>query len=280
MSARPRILPAALVAGLLTAAAPAADGGRTAAGTAWEAAGRGPAVVLVHGSNLDRTMWDAHLPALSRRFRVIRYDLRAHGQTAAPADSFTWWRDLAEVLDAAGVRRAHVVGLSHGGRIALDFALAAPERVDRLVLAGAGIGGFQQTELPPGFGPILEALRAQDFELAAARLAETEVFAVPPADSARVRAMVRASAPLFRVNPRLERPLLPPAIGRLAEVRCPTLVIVGGDDLAHNRLCADTLARAIPGARLVVVPGAPHLVNYHDPAAFDRMLIEFLAAKR
>lgn len=277
---RPRFVAAALLAVALTAAAPAPNGGRTAGGTAWEATGRGPAVVMVHGSNLDLTMWDAHVPALAKRFRVIRYDLRAHGGTPAPADSFTWWRDLAEVLDAAGVRRAHVVGLSHGGRIALDFALAAPERVDRLVLAGAGIGGFQQTELPPGFGPILEAVRAQDFELAAARLAETEVFAVPDADSARVRTMVRASAPLFRANPRLERPLAPPAISRLAEVRCPTLVIVGGEDLAHNRLCADTLARAIPGARQVVVAGSPHLVNYHDPVAFDRLVIEFLAAKR
>jgi pimeloyl-ACP methyl ester carboxylesterase len=108
----------------------------------YEAAGEGPAVVLLHGGNLDRRLWDPQFLALAREHRVVRYDLRGFGRSRDRDGPFQAHEDLRALLDMLGVPRASLVGLSGGGRIAIDFAFAYPDRVHRLVLAAPGLSGW------------------------------------------------------------------------------------------------------------------------------------------
>src|SRR5512146_922025 len=108
---------------------------------AYDDSGRGQPLVLLHEGIADRTMWDDVTPMLAERFRVIACDLRGFGETPLPDGPFVYAADVVGLIEALGVERAHVVGASLGGHVALDLALARPELVDRLVLVGAGIDG-------------------------------------------------------------------------------------------------------------------------------------------
>ena len=131
---------AVLVTLMLAALVPGAAWGQSAKGTSsaglsYEATGSGDPVVLIHAFSVDRRMWAPQVAALEGRFRVIRYDLRGHGQSAPPSAPYAAYDDLRSVLDALKVDRATLIGLSSGAEIATDFALANPGRVRRLVLA-------------------------------------------------------------------------------------------------------------------------------------------------
>jgi pimeloyl-ACP methyl ester carboxylesterase len=255
----------------------AVEEGRTASGIAYDVRGAGPAVVLIHGAVLDRRMWDHEASNWATHFRVVRYDLRGHGQSADIGEPYSPLDDLAAVLDATGVPRAHVVGLSKGSQVALDFAIAHPDRVDRLVLAGAAPSGFRPTERVPGTDSLVAALRRGDIEAAGAVAASMPAFAAPPDRAAWIRSIVMANARLFRQSPTAERPLTPPALGRLREVGAPTLIVVGERDSRDVIAASDSLARGIQNARRVTVPDAGHLVNVYSPDVFDRVVRGFLS---
>jgi 3-oxoadipate enol-lactonase len=235
--------------------------------------------MLIHGAVLDRRMWDAEAAALAPRFRVVRYDLRGLGRSADISGPFSALDDLGAVLDAVGVRRAHLVGLSLGSRVALDFAIAHPEGVDRLVLAGPFPSCAVLTERPPFIDSLMAAAQRGDVERAAAVVAESDVMAAPPEKQAWVRGIVLSNARMFRQSPTAERPLQPPSLGRLAEVRVPTLIVVGSRDSRDAQLAADTLSRGIRGAQRVTVQGAGHLVNIWEPRQFAEVVTRFLEGR-
>lgn len=113
----------------------------------YEVSGAGEPVVLIHGGQLDSRMWDTEFALLAREFRVLRYDVRGFGGSARPeGHTFSNAEDLRALLDYVGFEKAHLVGLSLGGRIALDFAPLYPGRVLSLTLAGPGLAGFEFPE--------------------------------------------------------------------------------------------------------------------------------------
>jgi pimeloyl-ACP methyl ester carboxylesterase len=126
-----------------SAAAPPDTGRVTVPGSSlfYESAGTGRPVILLHGGNLDRRMWDAEFDALRAAHRVIRYDARGYGRSGPADTAFSAHHDLLALMDTLQLSRASLVGLSMGGRIAMDFALSHPDRVDRLVLVAPGISG-------------------------------------------------------------------------------------------------------------------------------------------
>ncbi len=265
-----------LVAGCASVPAGPPTEGRTPAGIAYDVRGSGPTVVLIHGGVLDRRMWDREADAWASRFRVVRYDLRGMGKSADISGPFSSGEDLAAVLDAVGAPRAHLVGLSLGAGVALDFALTRPDRVDRLVLAGPFPGGARVTERPPGIDSLMAAAGRGDVEGAARFAAGMPAFAAPPDKAEWVRGLVMANARLFRQSQTAERRLSPPAMARLGEVRVPTLVIVGERDSRDIVIAADSLTASIRGAQRVTLPGAGHLVNVWAPEAFTSMVTRFL----
>jgi 2-succinyl-6-hydroxy-2,4-cyclohexadiene-1-carboxylate synthase len=263
------------------ASAVATDGadpsGRPASGLYWEASGSGSPVVLVHGFSLDRRMWNREVAALAPRHRVFRYDQRGHGQSAAPAAPFSYHEDLLSVFDSAGLERAAIVGLSSGAEVAIDFALAYPERVSRLVLASPSLSGYKPQGPFDWMGPVMEALRGGDAKEATKRWVETPLMRLADPDSqAAMSAIVLSNWQIWTYSREHLRMPERPAVGRLGEISIPTLVVVGTEDLPDTHRVAELLGAGIAGVESIELQGAGHLVNLAAPDAFDRALSSFL----
>ena len=265
------------VALAMPAAAQSIRKGKTASGIAYDVQGSGPFLVLLTGSNLDRRMWNREAEWLSKTYTVVRYDLRAHGESDTATTEFTHLNDLAGVLDALKIEKATLIGLSAGAFIALDAALDLPNRVERIVLAGPGVSGYTGKN-PPSFPPeMFAAIQAKEYRTVSEILLKSPVFAVAPESQALVRQMVTENERLWTVDRALMK-LQPPTYGRLDQVKVPTLVIVGENDI-YQRDHADVIAATVPGARLVVVPGGTHIVNLSSPKEFEAAVRAFLSSR-
>ena len=262
----------------VSATAQSIRAGKTPGGIAYDIQGSGPVVVLLTGSNLDRRMWGREADWLSKTSTVVRYDLRAHGESDTATGEFTHLGDLVGLLDHLKIQRATLIGLSAGSTIALDAALEIPDRVERIVLAGPAIGGFVP-KVRPSFPPeMMTALQAGDYRKVSEVLLTTPVFAAPPESQALVRQMVLENDRLWRVDRALMKSPSLPASTRLESVRVPALVLIGEAD-ANQREHADALAARVPGARIVRVPGGGHLLNLTSPTEFQAAISAFLASR-
>jgi 3-oxoadipate enol-lactonase len=253
--------------------------GRSPAGIAYEVTGSGEPVVLVHGFSLDRHMWDPQVAVFAKRFRLVRYDLRGHGDSAGIDQPYTGYGDLLDVLDSLAIAKATIVGLSAGSELAINFAIVHPERVTRLVLASPGLGGYRGTALP-WMQPVIDAAVAGQADEAARRWLQTPLMRLVTGVEAResVAQQVMRNARLW-TSKRLEQPLAPPAIGRLMSIPCPVLVVVGAEDQPHILDVAHVIVAGVPGATLTTIPGAAHLVNLDTPRAFNDVVGRFLDAR-
>ena len=141
------------------------------AGLYVEATGTGPAVVLVHGFALDGRMWDAQIAAFAADYTVIRYDLRGFGRSPVPHARYTHVADLRRILAELGIPRAAIVGLSLGGQVAVDFALAYPAATAALITVDAALSGFHWSpDFAASLGAIVEIGRALGIDAARASL--------------------------------------------------------------------------------------------------------------
>jgi 3-oxoadipate enol-lactonase len=242
-----------------------------------EQSGQGQPVVLVHAFHMDLRQWDAQMPALDR-FRVIRYDVRGHGKSDPPAAGPAAHEDLASVLRDLGVERASIVGHSMGGQIAVDFALAHPAMVDRLVLVALGISGFNVAPAQ-WFMPIIEAVKAGNAQRAGELWWDSPFMAGVKArgkEGEPYRQIVMDNAKVWTMPRRADTPLDPPAIKRLSELKARTLVMVGDRDEPALRPLAQRVASEAPNARLVDLKEVGHMVPMERPAEFNRLLVDFL----
>jgi 3-oxoadipate enol-lactonase len=251
--------------------------GKTATGIAYDVRGSGPVIVLLTGSNLDRRMWDREAAWLSKTHTVVRYDLRAHGQSDTVTAPFSMLGDLIDVMDALKIQKATLIGLSAGSTIALDAALAIPDRIERIVLAGPAPSGYVPKVQPPFFADLMAALKAADYAKIPDILLATPVFAAPPEAQPLVRRMVTENDKMWTAKRELMQ-APKPAFDRLESVRVPTLVLIGDKD-EFQREPAELLAARIPGARIVRVPGGGHLLNLTSPAEFQTAVAAFLMNK-
>jgi 3-oxoadipate enol-lactonase len=249
---------------------------------AYETHGDGPAVLLVHEGVADRRMWHGQVPVLARDHRVVAVDLRGFGETPHASGAFSNVEDLREVLDELGIERAIVVGGSFGARVALGFAVTYPARVDRLVLCPPVVPGREWSErVRRGWREEKEAYEAGDLDRAVEVNLELWVDGpnrrpdeVDPEVRELVRTMQRRAFELPEPDPPPE-PEPDPDV-RLADVRVPTLVIVGDEDVEDFQAMADAAADGIPGARKVVIEGAAHVVPLEQPEEFNAVLLAFL----
>jgi 3-oxoadipate enol-lactonase len=251
----------------------------------YEVAGAGHPLLLLHAGVADSRMWDDQWAAFTQHYRVIRCDLPGFGQSSMPDRAFALHEIVAGLLSTLGVERAHVVGVSWGGRVALDFTLVHPEKVARLVLVCPAVGGEESSEEVQRFGEEEEAL-LESGDLAAATELNLRMWVdgphrtpdqVDPSVRERVRAMQHHAFTIPEPEGAAMIRLDPPAIGRLAEVQAPTLVVVGDLDVEEKVAMAAWLAAEIPGARQLVIPGTAHMVTMERPAEFNRAALDFLS---
>ena len=262
--------------------------GLNGAQIAYEVAGVGHPLTLIHAGIADRRMWDAQFATFAKSYRVVRYDIRGYGQSTLPPGPYTMRADLRALLQHLGIARTHLVGISLGGAIAIDFTLDYPEMVAALILVAAGIGGEERApdpEMEARSRAIDEAGERGD--IAAANELVLQIWVdgfgrttgpVAPAVREQVRAMNAAALArkgAFAQAESVNR-LAPPAIGRLEEIAVPTLVIVGTCDVPAIVTSAETLATRIPGAQQVVLPEVAHLPPMETPDEFNRLVLNFL----
>jgi pimeloyl-ACP methyl ester carboxylesterase len=231
---------------------------------------------------LDCTMWDEQFELLSRTHRVIRYDASAHGRSALPPEAYLDHLDLEGLLDHLGIDRAVLVGLSMGGRVAIDMALERPDRVEAVVAVGAGLGGYRfDSEMHLENRQVLiAAWKSGDFDgLVEAFQKEwtdgphRKPEDVDPEVRERIRAMARATVEHVMEG----RTVQPPPIDRLSELDLPMMVVVGELDMPGIHEIADLLVEANPNAELVTIAGAAHMVNLEAPERFNELLLEYLS---
>ena len=174
-------------------AAAQATTGMSSAGIFYEVSGAGEPVVLVHAFSVDRRMWAPQIASLEKRFRVVRYDQRGHGKSDGPSAPYAQHEDLRSVLDALGIDKATLIGLSAGATTATDFAIAYPNRVVRVVLASPGLSGYVPSAPLTWTQPVFKAAGAGDAE-GAARLWTYTTNPVQQLTPLRVMRSIRRSS--------------------------------------------------------------------------------------
>lgn len=253
----------------------------------YELAGEGDAVVFVHGFPFDLGMWEPQISEFSPRFRTLRYDARGFGRSSLPgAEPYGHYHDLAALIERFDLAPAHVVGLSRGGSIVLNFALTYPRLLRKLVLAGASPGPTQAHKLhdsapTEGYQHLLDVAREQGIDAAKALYAQSGIFAAAqgnPAALAMVQRMLDDYSGWHFVNDDPHIDLDPPAHERLGEIAAPTLAVVGGRDVELFHTLAGMVERDAPKARKAVIPDVGHMVNAEAPEAFNRLVLDFLEA--
>jgi 3-oxoadipate enol-lactonase len=232
-------------------------------------------IVLLHDGILHSAAYDDVWPLLCQRFKVVRYDRRGYGATPAATTPFASVDDLAAVMKAAGVEHATLVGSSTGSGIAVDFALAHPDAVDGLVLAGPWISGFK-----PSAGFIARGLKlAVLIKTGNIEGAVKDPYILSKsagAERARVVALLKAN-PQNLGNPsgKVER-AGPEARPHLAEIHVPTLVLVGEVDIKDVFDQARAVVAAVPGAKMETVPATGHLMYLEKPEDFAERVERFV----
>lgn len=248
----------------------------------YELAGPAAAPVVVFSNSIGTTleMWDAQVAALSGRYRCLRYDTRGHGRSPvidAPVDVRGLARDLRGLLDALEIPRAHVVGLSLGGMTAQALAIDEPDRVDRLVLMATAAC------LPPPEGWRQRAALVRARGMAAIADAVIPRWFTPSFQRTHPAAVAAVLERFIRTAPTgyaaccdaIAALDLRPQLGRIT---APTLVIAGADDPATPVSLLEELRAGIPGADLLILPQAAHLLAIEQAASVNHRLADFLAA--
>ena len=255
----------------------------------YESTGSGAPLVLVHGFGCGARSWDPQVRAFSRSRRVIAYDVRGHGVTEAPEDAALYSQDISvqdlhDLLVHLKIRRAAVGGLSMGGNIALNFALAHPEMVSRLIVADTGAGSERSGDWAAGSRAYAEACESHGMEAFADLASASPLFSRYCATSPTAERFIRSCLMTHRARGiahtarevLIKRPTIYALEPRLRQLRVPTLLIVG----EHDEPCLKThrfMADCIPGSTHVTLRGVGHLTNLEAPAAFNAAVKRFLA---
>jgi len=242
--------------------------------------GSGPWVTLSHSLSCDLTLWDELAAALAPSFTVLRYDTRGHGNSSAPEGAYSFDQlaaDVVGLLDVLDVESTHFLGLSMGGMIGQHLALAAPQRVDKLVIASS------TSRIPPEAGPLWDERIATVRAQGCAAMVEGTLarWFTPGFRAARPEVMQRIGS-LIAHTPAAGYIGCAGAIrtlditARIAAIAAPTLVIVGADDPGTPPAMSEVIAAAIPGARLEIIPSASHICCIEQPEIFNRLVRDFL----
>jgi pimeloyl-ACP methyl ester carboxylesterase len=266
----------------------------------YEEHGTGDPLLLIMGLAADSQAWMFQLPDFAKRYRTISFDNRGVGRSSKPPGPYTIHEmadETAGLLDALSIARAHVVGVSMGGMIAQELVLRHPEKVRGLVLActypepDAEVERRREFSLNQ-FGGSVDASGAMKIDVSATNplmflqqmlpsvfnqeFIERELPKLMQVFSGALQWGFSLEAILGQVGAVMSHQ----ATDRLHKIKSPTLVITGDADRLVSPAGSDILAREIPGAKLVKVPGGSHGFNFETPEVFNREVLTFLEGVR
>lgn len=251
---------------------------------AFAISGSGPPLLLVHAGIADSRMWEPQVRELTSHFTVVTCDLRGYGVTPRSDDQFAHLDDLRALLEQLQIERVHLLGLSMGASVAMDFALTFPSMVDRLVLCAA-LGPPPRSEtLVAGFARAEQAYEKGG--LAALNEVEMQLWVDGPTRSAdqvdpKLRAFVAGMNLIALTSEEIAKfeptPIDPSADSRLAEITMPTLILAGDIDQPDVLDYAYRLAAGIPDSKLEIIPGVAHMINLEAAGRFNELVTAFLS---
>jgi pimeloyl-ACP methyl ester carboxylesterase len=283
-----RVVTPTIALALLAACRAVPESGETVPRTGWipvgdsflhfEGRGRGPVLVFLHGGQTDARMWAPQVAAFPD-YRVITFDARGFGLSGDVAQAYAAHDDLRALVESLHLPPLTLVGLSLGGRVAIDYALDHPENVERLVLAAPGVTGWDWSGEDHAFFDEIAAAAEEGDEERAVELWLDCPYMAPAlereASAALVRRLARDNARAWSIPP-VEVRRRPPALECLRELTMPTLLIVGDRDVPDILRIADRLERELPDVRRVDIAGVGHMVNLEAPERFNAALRDFL----
>jgi pimeloyl-ACP methyl ester carboxylesterase len=247
----------------------------------YEVGGDGEMAVLLHGAYTDADVMEAPATGLESGFRVLRFDRRGHGRSGSLAEPISLTdesNDVAALLDWFGAPTAHILAHDQGAEVAIQFALEHPDRTQSLALHAPTVEGFAWDPLVASWRSELEMAMGLDTKKAIEDMwLPSPVFDVTREREGmfdRVAAMYRRHNGSPSRFPRVSTSVLPQA-NRLAEIKAPTLILVGDRDETDRLRCAEFLADGIPGAELVTFPGLGHFLHIEESRPVMRRLTDF-----
>jgi len=247
----------------------------------YEARGTGRALLFLHGFTLDHRMWNQQTEALAKTHKVVSYDARGFGRSDLPStETYRHYEDAAALCDHLGIDRVIAIGHSIGAHQMLEFALNRPDLVAGWVaICMSGLAGIPFTDdLTKMFGAVRQAAREKSIEAAKTIWGQGRWFAPArelPAVAAELDRMLAEYSGWHWTHDNPAKGLEPPAAERLADLRAPALIIMGGRDLPYNHAQRDALLARIEGASVLDLPRASHMANMEEPDAVNRAITEF-----
>jgi 3-oxoadipate enol-lactonase len=249
----------------------------------WHGAENAFPVVCINGLLMDTTSWVLQLPAFAEHFRVLVYDCRGQGRSDKPDGPYPQAlhaQDLQGLLDALGVRRAHIVGLSNGGTIAMHFTSNCPDYVERLALIDtfASVDALMRAKLDSWLSAVNAGGPDLRFEVATPWVWGRRFMDANPELLAKLREKSRESDPKAIRN-LIQGTLEYDIRERLPTITMPTLVLVGEEDVLTPPWYSRELAEHIPNAQMFTVPQAGHALTIERPAVVNTLVLGFLQGK-
>jgi pimeloyl-ACP methyl ester carboxylesterase len=245
----------------------------------WDAHGAGEPLLLIQGLGYGRWGWDPVVPGLAERFRVLTFDNRGIGESDKPEGPYTargMAADALQVLDEAGVTHAHVLGASLGGMIAQEVAVAAPERVDHLVLCCTTPGGADSVPMPEVTIRLFQEAPSLAPEVALRQFVANALGSQAPVELVDELFARRVASPPDPAGWQAQAAAGTTFPGVEDAITAPTLILQGTEDNVVDRRNAQVLADRIAGARVELFHGCGHLFFWEQPDEFVRIVSEFL----
>jgi len=250
----------------------------------YEVAGQGEPLVLIHGLFLNTKMWDNQYQEFSKQYKVIRYDIRGYGKSSNPKEGVTYSNhaDLKALLDYLNIPKAHIVGLSLGGSIAINFTLEYPKYILSLIPVDSSLNGYNYTkDFLLWITSLFSIAREKSLEAALEAFLDGALFKATMSDPSVAEGMRNLVTSyngwkLLHNDPEVDPD--PPSNDRLSEITCPVLVVVGEYDILDFQGITDKIASTVPNARKCVIKGVGHMSNIEDHETFNKEILSFLSS--
>lgn len=245
----------------------------------WESKGEGSPLLLIQGLGYGRWAWEPIVPGLAAHHQVVSFDNRGIGESDKPEGPYTAAEmagDALQVLDEAGIEKAHVLGASLGGMIAQELVAAEPARVDRLILCCTTPGGSGTVPMPEITVRLLTEAPSLPPEVALRRFIENALGHDPPAGLVDELFARRVANPPDQAGWQAQAAAGMGFQGVDAEITAPTLILSGTADNVVDHRNAEVLATQVPGARVELFEGSGHLFFWERPDESVRIINEFL----
>jgi pimeloyl-ACP methyl ester carboxylesterase len=242
----------------------------------YELAGNGENIVLLHDGMVNREIWNEQFPLLAKTYRVVRYDRRGYGKSSDPEMKYSHIEDLNRLFAQLNIDKAVLFGMSSGGRLAIDFALTYPEKVNGLVLVGAVVSGFGYTSHFNTRGGYFDPQKITDPVKVNEYFIKDDPYEIYSENADAKEKVMRLLPNLARPNRVPTQPAGKVAIRSLAEIKVPALILTGEYDIPDVHAHAGAINAGINNSRREIIPRSGHLIPIEQPALFNEAIMKFL----